>query len=214
MQHKTEILLDILRSGAQLDNKIKEHIEDIDTTLLTLLHRRIEVSKQINEGEEMINGLTSLFWRCVVVVVVVFGCSTFTSQYCITWLRLKAAAEEHQATPSLRLLHQALQALDPTDQQEDAADTVSRIRAVETLLARAFTGQGSRADILSIAAAVARGGGFDDLEQDSQGFVPQAVFLKDTSDLVLEVEGRLEALEQRLDTYALTVSVLVCGASS
>ena len=93
-----------------------------------------------------------------------------------------------------------MQALDSSDPQED--DAAARTRTVEMMLARAFTGQGGvQTDILSIAAAVARGGTLDDEQQSSQGFVPQSVFLKETSDLMLEVEGRLESLQQRLDTY-------------
>ena len=53
-----------MRSGAEVDSKIKQHVDEIDTTLLTLLYRRIEVSRKLEEGDEMINGLTNLFWRC------------------------------------------------------------------------------------------------------------------------------------------------------
>lgn len=98
---------------------------------------------------------------------------------------------------------------------EAPADEATRLRSVEMLLARAFTGQGGpKADILSIAAAVARGSSLEELEPDGQGaFVPQATFLKETSDLVLEVEGRMDKLQQQLATYACcqqTDSTLLC----
>lgn len=62
MEHKTKILLEILTSGAELERKIQEHVEEIDDTLLMLLYRRIEASKRMDEGDDMVEGLTKLFW--------------------------------------------------------------------------------------------------------------------------------------------------------
>lgn len=90
-----------------------------------------------------------------------------------------------------------------------------RHRAVASLLQAAFTGRAAQqVDILSMAAAVARGQSVDPqsssggMGRGDDGFVPKAAFLKETSDLVLEAEQRIEQLRGQLEQYVMGSSVL------
>lgn len=82
---KSAILLEILESGGSVERVIEQYSDEIDHTMLELVEKRIQAARQLEQEEEVVQGLIALY------------------RY------LKAEHDRNVASPALRLLDTLLQ---------------------------------------------------------------------------------------------------------
>ncbi|KAI7838796.1 hypothetical protein COHA_007411 [Chlorella ohadii] len=133
-------LLAIMQAGEDVEEAIAQHRDDIDEKMLRLLERRMRAAQQLEQEaqQDVLEGLQLLHRR------------------------LKAEIERQQAPPSLRLLDELLNILDPagTGLTPSSAERAERRRQATVRLRAAFAGgMTAEADVLSLAAQLSGSAG-------------------------------------------------------
>ncbi|GAB4814994.1 hypothetical protein N2152v2_002040 [Parachlorella kessleri] len=217
LRRKSQLLMDIMDSGEQVEERIQQHQDDIDGDMLQLLTKRIELASALQQNEA-VEGLQLLYRR------------------------LKAEVDRKAATPAMRLLDDLLNILDPStedsspvDADSDQADDVPgmaasaetgggrggggstaavlqagaramlqqrearRQRAVTRMQAAFGLGLPEDADVVALAAQLAEGG-----EQVAEGLFGEPVdperFLAEVSELLDQAAAQREQVAEYLES--------------
>lgn len=173
-------LNDLATEGADVDSLIDQHRDIIDEDLLLTLFGRVEAAHKYGEDEAVVGALLAL------------------------WRRLRAEVERGQASPTERLLDEALQILtNPSSSQ------LTQLEDVRGRLAAAFVPGGTvntaPLDLFAIAEALASGGEPPTTssaagEALNVEHVPLEGFIKEVAQLLGAASAANTALQQLVDS--------------
>ncbi|PRW61467.1 PALE chloroplastic isoform B [Chlorella sorokiniana] len=175
-------LLAIMQAGEAVEEVIAQHREDIDEEMLRLLDRRMQAAEQLEPElqEDVLEGLQLLHRR------------------------LKAEIDRQRAPPSLRLLDELLNILDPAGAglTPTQAEREQRRRQAAVRLRAAFAGGiTAEADVLSLAAQLGSSGGSQLADQLVADPVDPTQFMAECTELLAaaqEQQRQVAAYLQRL----------------
>ncbi|KAK9824189.1 hypothetical protein WJX72_008420 [[Myrmecia] bisecta] len=173
LRRKSNLLLDMVAAGAEVDKVIAENIYEVDDYLIGLLESRIETAQEFDD-DDVVEGLLLL------------------------WQRLRIERDRFNATPAQRLLDDALHVMAVST----PADYSDRLKEVRRRLESAFTPPGMEAapvNIFGVASILGQGGELPPEEIVGE-FVAQWQFLAEGKDLLKQAMDEQHELEHVLQT--------------
>ena len=137
LARKSAILMEIMESGASVEQTIEKYSDEIDHVMISLVEKRIQAARQLEQQEDVVEGLIALY------------------RY------LKAEHDRNTASPALRLLDTLLQIMsEEVETQSESYSDVSRATRQKVMARMQMAFDASlplESDPLSLAHHLAQG---------------------------------------------------------